>query len=118
MDFKTAVTTCFRKYATFHGRARRSEYWWFQLFLAIAGVASGIADAIVSAPLAWFAFLVLLVSFLPSLAVFVRRLHDVDRSGWWVLLFVVPLIGPIALFIFVLSRGTDGPNRFGDPVVA
>ncbi len=119
MDFQTAVKTCFANYITFSGRAPRSEYWYFVLFLVIVGVITGVLDAIlfpanVISPLN---SIFSLVTFLPSLAVTSRRLRDVDKSGWWQLLWLVPIIGWIVLIIWLVQRGTPGPNRFGaDPL--
>jgi uncharacterized membrane protein YhaH (DUF805 family) len=116
MTFPDAVRRCFTLYATFAGRARRSEFWFFWLFNLLAHGVAGILDAAlfsVAAPLNAIVSLVLLV---PNLAVAVRRLHDVGRSGWWLLIVLVPLIGIVVLLIWYLSRGEDGPNRFGtDP---
>ncbi len=90
MSFGQAIITCFSKYATFGGRASRSEYWFFALFLIIIAVASGLMEVVAATRgVSEITFLVLL---LPSLAVFVRRLHDVDRSGWWALPPFVPII--------------------------
>ncbi|MFP1631548.1 DUF805 domain-containing protein [Zhengella sp. ZM62] len=114
--FMGAVKTCFSKYATFEGRARRPEFWWFALFtLAGSMVASFLDMALFGAGSeagllgAVFSLAVLI----PSIAVGVRRLHDTDRVGWWYLLVFIPLIGFIVLLIFFVQRGTEGPNRFG-----
>ena len=119
MDFWTAVRTCYSKYATFRGRAARSEYWYFMLFTVLIAAVAGVIDA----GLFWNAqnspayLIVTLVNFLPGLAVSVRRLHDTDRSGWWWLIVFVPVIGCIVLLIWYCSRGTQGQNRFGsDPL--
>jgi uncharacterized membrane protein YhaH (DUF805 family) len=115
LGFGEAIKSVFGKYATFNGRAVRSEYWYFALFSILANIAASIIDAaggsgVVSGLLA-------LGVFLPSLAVSVRRLHDIDRSGWFLLLLFVPLIGAIILLIWSCQRGTSGPNRFGaDPL--
>ncbi|MGR3461728.1 MAG: DUF805 domain-containing protein [Roseovarius sp.] len=113
MDFMTAVRTVLTdNYANFSGRAARSEFWWFALFvLVVSLVLQLILGDIVSAI---FSLAVLL----PSIAVAVRRLHDVDRSGWWYLLVLIPLIGGLILiFAFFIHRGTAGDNRFGpDPL--
>jgi uncharacterized membrane protein YhaH (DUF805 family) len=135
MNFSTAVASVFRNYATFHGRALRSEYWWYLLFWLLATVAiifvenslgmgewSLITDGdsithqynlgILSA--AW-----LLSTFLPSLAVQVRRLQDTDRPGWLVLLVLIPLIGAVVLIVLYSMKGTAGPNSYGeDPLAA
>jgi uncharacterized membrane protein YhaH (DUF805 family) len=117
MGFGEAVGSCLSKYATFTGRAPRSEYWYFVLFQAVVGVvAAAISRAI---DLNLVSTLVELLLFLPSLAVGIRRLHDIDRSGWWTLLGFVPFIGWVVLIIWACTKGTLGPNRFGpDPLPA
>jgi uncharacterized membrane protein YhaH (DUF805 family) len=113
MDFMTAVKTVLTEnYVNFRGRASRSEFWWFALFVFVVSIVlQVILGEIVGAI---FSLAVLL----PSIAVAVRRLHDVDRSGWWYLLALIPLIGfLILLFAFFIHRGTVGANRFGpDPL--
>jgi len=90
MDFLTAVKTCFRKYFKFSGRARRSEFWYWVLFIFIAGIVLGIMDNVIfGADLAGDDFqpisaIFTLVTFIPGLAVSWRRLHDINRSGWWI----------------------------------
>jgi uncharacterized membrane protein YhaH (DUF805 family) len=113
----------FRRYADFQGRARRAEYWQFALFvllveglLVVTGKAMGApgssAETGATAVLGLFVLAVLV----PSLAVGVRRLHDTNRSGWWLLISLIPLIGPIVIFVFTVLNGTHGSNRFGpDP---
>lgn len=120
MEFGTAVKTCFSKYATFSGRACRSEYWYFALFMVICELVAGVLDVSfyaetnTSAP---FAAIFIIVTFLPGLGVIVRRLHDVDRSGWWYFIAFVPLIGFVVLLIWFCKQGTRGPNRYGhDPL--
>ena len=114
MGFTDAITTCFQKYVVFSFRARRPEYWYWVLFNTLVIVALTIVDLILfgagTGVLSSVASLALL---LPSLAVFVRRLHDTDRSAWWILLGLVPLVGAIILLIWMCQRGTAGPNRFG-----
>ena len=115
MGFVDAIKTCFSKYVDFKGRARRPEYWWWVLFNVIVSIVLGIVDLGLTAAhipgvlgnLASLAFL------LPSLAVGARRLHDTDRSGWWLLLWFIPLIGWIIIIVFLCQRGTPGENRFG-----
>lgn len=117
MDFKTSVQTSLQNFATLTGRSGRAEYWWFQLFFLLAGIVLGVLGAVLPSIISWIASLAILALVVPAVTVSIRRLHDLDRSGWWVLIALVPLIGLIVLFIFALSRGTDGPNRFGDPMV-
>jgi uncharacterized membrane protein YhaH (DUF805 family) len=120
MGFGGAIATCFRKYVDFTGRARRAEYWWFILFYCLLIGALSVADLMMLSARTGGSVLSGLASlalFLPSLAVAVRRLHDTDRTGWWVLIGLVPLIGWIIYLVFMCQRGTEGPNRFGaDPL--
>jgi uncharacterized membrane protein YhaH (DUF805 family) len=117
MDFQQAVKSCFAKYATFPGRAARSEFWYWQLFLTVAGVAVAIVDAVLglhSKPLGLIFYLVTLA---PTLAVGARRLHDTGRSAWWLLLWLVPLIGWIVLLVWACTKGSNGYNGYGpDPL--
>ena len=114
MDFVTAAKTGLSKYATFSGRARRSEYWFFVLFQLLALIVAGIIDGILGTDGGLYG-LVALGLLLPIIAVSVRRLHDTDRSGWWYLLVLVPF-GVIVLLIWWCTKGTAGDNRFGaDP---
>ena len=112
-----------RRYTQFSGRASRSEFWWFQLFIVIvsiplyvlsfiAGYTGSSTLALVSAGLSVILWLAVIV---PLIAVTVRRLHDTDRSGWWYLLMLVPFVGLIVL-VFMLLPSTPGDNRFGAPV--
>jgi uncharacterized membrane protein YhaH (DUF805 family) len=112
MEFFEAVKTCFRKYADFTGRATRSEYWWFQLFLILAAMVAGVIAGAVWQPLALIYHLAVI---LPNLAVGVRRLHDIDRSGWMLLIALVPLIGIILLIVWFCQKSDAVANRFGPP---
>ena len=108
-----------KKYAVFGGRARRTEYWFFVLFNIIFGFAAGIADGVLGTVAedgtGLLGSLYTLAVLLPSLAVGVRRLHDTGKSGWWMLLALVPLAGLVLLFFFI-EEGTRGPNQYGpDP---
>lgn len=113
--------TPLRKYADFHGRARRAEYWWFYLFVIIAFVVASIVESLLGlggsvGPYGLVSALLGLAMLVPSLAAGVRRLHDTDRSGWWLLIALIPLIGAIVLLVFYVLEGTRGDNRFGpDP---
>ena len=114
MEFKEAVAHVFSNYATFNGRACRSEYWWFVLFSFLAGIVTAIISAITMGGGGPLMVLLQLALFLPGLAVAVRRLHDIDKSGWWYLIILIPLIGAIVLMIWFCRKGTVGPNRFGE----
>ena len=112
MGIDDAVKLGFANYVNFSDRASRSEYWYFYLFTGLGALASGIIDSwIIGLPIINTIFI--LATLLPLLSVGVRRLHDLDRSGWWVLLDLVPLVGWIILLIWFCTKGTDGPNRFG-----
>lgn len=115
MDFGTAVKTGFSKFATFEGRASRSEYWFYTLFVFATSVVLNIIDAVTG--IGVLSVIFALVTLIPGIAVAVRRLHDTDRAGWWYLLALIPLIGWIVLIIWFCGRGTTGDNRFGaDPL--
>lgn len=104
MTFGESIQSCFSKYANFDGRASRSEYWWFSLFTFLASLAAGLVSDT-------FGALFSLAVLLPSLAVGARRLHDVDRSAWFLLLWLVPLVGWIVLLVWTTQESKE-PNRF------
>ncbi len=115
MGFGAAIRSCFAKYVTFSGRAVRSEFWYFFLFSLLVNIAATALDFAIFGmspyrPLQLIANLALL---LPRISVAVRRLHDIDRSGWWFFLVLVPIIGWIIQLIWYCTRGTEGDNRFG-----
>ncbi len=115
MGIQESVTSCFSKYVTFEGRARRSEYWWFAAFCTIVVVVLMGLSAMMDGstiPMIVLGLFVLAV-ILPGLAVTVRRLHDTDRSGWWWFIQLVPAIGGIWFFVLMVIGGSPGPNRFG-----
>lgn len=112
------VKTVFRKYATFQGRAQRAEYWYFVLFYVIVYMVLGFLDGSLSRPAnepSWglLSGVFALATLVPSIAVSVRRLHNTNRSGWWMLVMFVPLIGQLVMLIFMVLDGTPGDNRFG-----
>lgn len=109
-----------KQYVDFNGRARRKEYWMYTLFNIIALVIASVLDRVLgmAGELGYGPVygLYALATLLPSLGVCVRRLHDTDRSGWWVLIGLVPIIGAIVLLVFMVSEGTRGDNAYGpDP---
>jgi len=119
MDFKQAITTCLNKYATFSGRAPRSEYWYFFLFLIIINIVASVLDSALFGDMPVLYLVATLGLLVPSISAGVRRLHDTDKSGWWLLIGLIPLVGTIVLIVFLCQRGTVGPNRFGsDPLQA
>ena len=133
MTFGQAIASGFKNYVSWKGRATRAEYWWWTLFIFIvtlpfnisynvgsqagleAAIASGDQTAFMAAlfgPTYWLLVLVTLVFLLPSLAVTIRRLHDIDRSGGWFWIILVPFAGSIVLLVFALLPSTPGKNRF------
>jgi uncharacterized membrane protein YhaH (DUF805 family) len=114
MTFQESIKTCFTKYVDFSGRATRSEYWWLQLFFIIGYVILSILTTAVHEIFGIPMLIFSLAFILPSLAAGVRRLHDVDKSGWWLLISLVPLVG-LVLIYFMAIAGTSGNNRFGTP---
>jgi uncharacterized membrane protein YhaH (DUF805 family) len=118
MNMIEAVKVVFSKYVTFSGRARRAEYWWFVLFSFIVSLVLTVIDfGVLGSEVGLLGNIWSLAVLLPSLAVAARRLHDTDRSAWWLLIFLLPLIGFIVLIVFFAQKGTEGGNRFGqDPL--
>jgi uncharacterized membrane protein YhaH (DUF805 family) len=110
MGFVDAVKTVLGKYVVFTGRAGQAEYWYFFLFNILAAIVFSIIGEILGVRL--LAFVVNLALLLPGTGVAVRRMHDVDKSGWWLLLCLVPFIGLI-IIVWLASQGTKGPNRYG-----
>jgi uncharacterized membrane protein YhaH (DUF805 family) len=115
------ATRPLKKYADFSGRAPRAEYWWFYLLIIIGYIVATILDSLLGldgavGPYGIVTALFGLAVLIPSIAVGARRLHDTDRSGWWLLIGLIPLIGAIVLLVFFVLPGTQGSNRFGpDP---
>jgi len=121
-----------KKYTDFNGRARRTEYWMFVLFNLIFIVAAGVLDNIfgttfkmdagygaTAMPYGWLYMLYALFVLIPSLAVAIRRLHDLGKSGWMLLVALIPLIGGIWLLILFVTAGVQGENKYGpDPKAA
>ena len=112
MSFIEAVSSVFSKYAVFSGRAGRPEFWWFALFNVIASVILGAVDYLLFGREILGAVYGLAV-LLPGLGVAVRRLHDIGRSGWWILVGIIPLVGWIVLLVWYLTPGTPGSNEYG-----
>jgi uncharacterized membrane protein YhaH (DUF805 family) len=114
MNFTEAIKSGFQNYVNFSGRAARSEYWYWTLFSILMAIGSALIDfalfpRLEMSPINTIVELALL---LPGLAVSVRRLHDLDRTGWW-LLIILTGIGAIVLLVWFCMRGTMGSNRFG-----
>lgn len=134
MGFGEAIKSCFGKYASFTGRARRSEFWWFFLFWWLGTVIINLIDnaaglvlnlgtdtietssgviTFTSGGLGILSTIWGLVLLLPFLSVTVRRLHDTDRSGWWWWIQLIPCVGFIVILVFMLLDSAPGDNRFG-----
>ena len=126
MSFAEAVKSFWSRYTMFKGRSRRSEYWFIQLFLILTNLAAAAIDlALMDGDVDRFianggggilGLIWILVTILPALAVLVRRLHDTNRSGWWALIGLVPLVGGVVLFVFSVLDSTAGENQYGTPV--
>lgn len=107
-----------KNYATFSGRARRKEYWMFFLFNVLISLGLGVLDVVagtysVEYETGFFSGLYSLLVLIPSIAVGVRRLHDTNRSGWWIVISLIPIIGVLVLFVFTCLDSQPGTNRFG-----
>ena len=110
MDFMTAIKTCFSKYTTFSGRARRSEYWNFALFCVLVSTALGIIfpdQELVSS-------LFSLITFMPNLAVSWRRMHDIGKAGAWSFIVLIPIVGGILFLIWTCRNSEPGSNEYGE----
>lgn len=117
MGFMDAVKSVYSNYFNFQGRARRSEYWFFYLFAVIVSVVALILIVSTGETGAGIFGRVygvfILGALIPQLAVAVRRLHDTDRSGWWLLIGLIPLVGFIVLLIFMVGDSKPGANKYG-----
>ena len=120
MNIQSSIETCFNKYATFSGRASRSEFWFFALFYFLGSIITLIIDVNILGyaldseytPLNSIFSIIL---FIPSIAVACRRLHDVNQSGWWQLLWIT-IIGGILLIIWHATEGENKKSKFGPPI--
>jgi uncharacterized membrane protein YhaH (DUF805 family) len=101
-----------KKYATFKGRARRKEYWFFYLFYTVISIVLSIL-AQKSEGVAIVLLLYYLVTILPGMGLTCRRLHDIGRSGWWMLVVLIPIVGPIVLFVWMCMDSQQGGNQYG-----
>ena len=114
--FLSCITT---NYVGFSGRARRAEYWYYTLFVIIISIAANLISIAITKPgdVGVLSIVVALALFLPGIAVGVRRLHDTGRSGWWMLIPLLPIIGSIILLVFFVFRGDESDNEYGpDPI--
>ncbi len=114
MTFAEAVRSGFDHYVKFDGRASRPAFWWWFLFGILVGIGATLIDLIIGSfgVVSGLASLALL---LPNLSVAIRRLHDTDHTGWWVLIGLIPIIGFIVLLIFYLRQSDPGENQYGPP---
>ena len=109
MTFGESVSTCIKKYFVFEGRASRSEYWWFQLIVSPSYFISTVFENNIA-----YIFLgITLFTLIPAISAGVRRLHDTNRSGFFLLISFIPFIGGLILLFFLIPEGTKGKNRFG-----
>tara|TARA_B100002051_G_C16385096_1_gene462406 strand:- start:152 stop:523 length:372 start_codon:yes stop_codon:yes gene_type:complete len=119
MDFQTSIKTCFNKFAVFSGRASRSEFWFFVLFGFLGGIIAIIIDVMIlgypyeeNGPINLIFSVAIII---PSIAVAARRLHDINKTGWWQLLWIT-IIGGILLIIWHATEGENKKNKFGPPI--
>ena len=128
MTFLQAVSSTLGKYATFQGRAPRSEFWWFTLFTILVQWVSSIVDVLIFGTFSFMHYgdvqaftpinsLANLALLIPSIALSARRFHDMNRTGWWQLLIFTG-IGALVIFFWFMFKGTEGPNRFGPDTLA
>lgn len=126
MTFKQAVLTALKKYSVFAGRASRPEFWWWVVFMIMLGAATSLAEQVMASPKfapevftkntpQQISHIISLFVFLPTLSVGIRRLHDTGRSGVWILVVCVPLLGILLLIYWFASKGEAGKNQFGPP---
>ena len=104
MTFTESIQTCFSKYADFNGRASKSEFWWWVLFVFLATIAANILNDKLG-------ILISLVTLLPNIAVTARRLHDTNRSGWWQLIGIIPVIGWIIMIVWCIQESVS-PSKY------
>jgi uncharacterized membrane protein YhaH (DUF805 family) len=114
MTFSEAVKSGFDHYTKFDGRAGRPPFWWWFLFGILVAIGANIIDAILGT---WGVVngLASLALLLPNISVSIRRLHDTDHSGWWILIGLIPIIGWIVLLVFYVREGDAGENKYGPP---
>lgn len=104
MNFQESIQVCFKKYADFTGRATRPEYWWFALFIVIGSL-------VTSAISQYLGYIFTLATLVPSFAAAARRLHDTNRTGWWQLIALVPVVGWIVLIVLLAQPGQSATSN-------
>lgn len=107
-----------RRFLDFEGRSTRKEFWLFYLFFIVSYIVLSIIDILLDlysdeAEIGFISGVYTLIMFIPLLSVQIRRLHDIDRTGFWILISIIPIIGAIVLLIFMCLKGSEGENRFG-----
>ena len=124
MNFTNAISSGFTRYFDFEGRSSRSECWWWILFIYLLNYilpifeTSTLSISFFTDHTIYYDSLFFIAVFIPTLAVSIRRLHDLDYTGWWMLLWFLPVVGWIILLILFCTKGSEGYNRFGpDPLV-
>ena len=118
MNIQQSVKVCLKKWVTYNGRASRSEMWWFCMVYIIFAIFAGNCFSLISNPTFFIIFYIgslvcAIVGYLACIAVGIRRLHDIDRSGHWIWLYFLPIIGIIILVVLFCMKSTEGANRFG-----
>ncbi len=113
ISFAEAVKSCFNKYADFNGRSPRAEYWYFALFNVAVVMVLAVLGAIIGKLFMYVYYTYVLAILVPSIAVSIRRMHDIGRSGWWVLISLVPFIGSIWYIVLAALPSRLGPNQYG-----
>lgn len=119
--FVGAIKKGFKGYVVWNARSTRPEYWWWTLFVVIVAIIAAIIDSVVFSTNATTSIgpvsgIVSLALFLPGLSVLIRRLHDTDRTGWWVWIMLIPIAGAIVSFIFTVLASKPGPTRWNNRI--
>ena len=122
MNFQNAAKTGFRRAFDFKGRSSRSEFWYWVLFSLILSFTTSFVDQLIFgssfAAVGPLGLILALILFIPNISITFRRLHDINKSAWWLLILCIPFIGIIMFIVWHCSKGTKGPNRFGpDPLM-
>ena len=119
--FIGAIKKGFKGYVVWNARSTRSEYWWWTLFAFIVAIVAAVIDSVVFSTdvmtgVGPVSIILSLALFLPGLSVWIRRLHDTDRTGWWAWIVLIPLAGPIVSLIFMLLASKPGPTRWNNRI--
>ena len=114
VGFIDAIKLAFKNYVNFNGRSRRSELWWFFLFNIIIQIIISILANLITKYLIYLSYIYVLIAFLPSLGLGVRRLHDIGKSGWYIFIAFIPLVGAFILLYFYCLDSENQSNEYGD----